>query len=161
MTRRIKGWGGAAVLVVLVALGLVWALWLPDAETDVYADDLPRQNRTGEGSNVDGVAGQKVGSESVLLPEETGVIVEGSTDANDVTTIADPDAEVLEEGGSRLEPDDVISPETGEVQNDTGMVMVDPDTGIEGDPDDPDAETDRTDAPDTEADGSDDTRETN
>lgn len=149
MTRRMTGWIGAAALAAIVALGLVWALYQPDAETDVYADELDRQNRTGEGSNVDGIADVK--DDNIRMPEEPGALIDGSTDANDLTTIADPDNEVegwTNEGSRRMDPDEVVSPETGTVDNETGLIMTDePAADADEASDDTDAAMSETDEP--------------
>ena len=136
MTRRSKGMISFAVVVLIVVLALGWLASGSDSELD-------RQHRTGAGSNVDGISGQTEGG--VLQPEGPGVIIEGSTDATDLDRISDPDAEVAPGGGSVVEPEDVVSPEIGEVQNDTGMVTVEPDPGVDGDAFEGNAEEETTD----------------
>ncbi|SDY59640.1 hypothetical protein [Citreimonas salinaria] len=124
MTRRSKGFISVAVVAVIVVLALGWLATQDDSEMD-------RQHRTGEGSNLDGISGQT--EDGVLQPEGPGVFIEGSTNATDTTAIQDPDPEVPPQEGSAVQPDQVISPERGEVQNDTGMVTVEPDLGVDGD----------------------------
>lgn len=130
MTRRSRGWIGAAAVAVIVILGVIWAFGLFEAETNLVADDQQEQLRNEKGDIQQGIVGQT--SDDVTLPAETDEFIEGSTAASDPNTINEPDGDT--EGGSVIEPDDVVSPERGEVQNDTGIVTTNPGSGTGGDP---------------------------
>lgn len=125
MTRRSRGWIVTALAAVIVVLGVIWAFGLFEPETNLVADDQQEQLRNEKGDIQEGIVGRK--SDDITVPAETDEFIEGSTAASDPNTINEPDADT--EGGSVIEPDDVVSPERGEVQNDTGIVTTNPGSG--------------------------------
>ena len=115
-----------AVLAVVVGIlsAILWANGqTPYSQTQPYSGDV-QQNPTGAGSNPDGVVGKSV--DGVNMPVENAAPVTGSADANDLTGIerTAPQNTVADEGRVKdLAPGDVVSPEEGRIDPDTGMVV--------------------------------------
>ena len=114
-------------LVVVIAAIVAFVVWQfgPTAysTTNPYPDDLS-QNPTGAGSNPDDVGTVLEDEANVPVERVPSNIIDGNADATDLTGITDPlqDNTVADEDRRLLDADEVISPENGTVNNETGMV---------------------------------------
>lgn len=123
----------ALAALAAAAIGAtVWALDVaPYSETQPYADgreDAP----TGAGSLPDGIAAQQV--DGVTVTEDPSAMMAGSTDANDLTGIEETDGpqnRVEDDGRRLLSADEVIAPEEGDVNPETGLVRSDASVGLD------------------------------
>lgn len=114
-----------AIIVAIVALvGLAVWHFGPTAysTTNPYLDDL-EQNPTGAGSNPDGAA--SLLEDRFPVERSAGPLMDGSTDATDLTGISEPgvDDTVQDEGRRTLDPSEVITREEGTVSDRTGTVQ--------------------------------------
>jgi len=115
----------AAIIVVVVAL-LVLVIWqfgpVPYSNTTPDMEGV-LENPTGAGSNPDGAA--SVLEQNFPVEREDGQMLDGSTDATDLTGIegSGEDDTVADEDRRLLEPGQVVSPEDGTVSNQTGVVQ--------------------------------------
>ena len=124
-TQKARFLRPVALILAVIAIGLV-AIWQigPTAysETDPYADDL-EQNPTGAGSNPEGTA--SVLEDGFPVERDADEVIDGSTEAaNDPgITRTQPENTVGDEGRRTLDPGEVVSPEEGEISNETGVVQ--------------------------------------
>ena len=127
---------GRPLILVAIVAGLIAIVMWQFADTTVtqkneFADDV-MQNPTGAGSNPDGVAAESL--DGVTLTRDPAAIIEGSSDAADQTAIEGPagaSATVPDPGGRTLSADEVIDPERGQVNPETGLVRTNEDAGID------------------------------
>ncbi|WP_439123999.1 hypothetical protein [Marivita sp.] len=115
------------VTIIVLSVGLVGiAIWQigpsPYSQTNPYLDD-PSQSPTGAGSNPDGTAA--VVEDQFPIERDADRIIDGSSDANDLTGITrtQPENTVADEGRRTLDPSDVVTPDSGTVSNETGTVQ--------------------------------------
>lgn len=114
-------------IVVVIAAIVAFVVWqfgpVAYSTTNPYPDDLT-QNPTGAGSNPDDVGTVLEDEANVPVERVPSDILDGSADATDLTGIQDPvpDNTVADEGRRLLDADEVVSPENGTVNNQTGMV---------------------------------------
>lgn len=112
-----------AVIAAIVAF-VVWQFGpVAYSTTNPYPDDLT-QNPTGAGSNPDDVGTVLEDEPNVPVERAPSDIIDGNADATDLTGITkpEPDNTVADEGQRLLDADEVVSPENGTVNNETGMV---------------------------------------
>lgn len=117
MSAQSNGRKYLPVVLVLALVAISWAVmtmwhddWAPEGANFNEPNETPNVNPVGAGSNPEGSAAV-IDDGIVQHADESEIIGAGSS--------GNPD----QSAGRTLDPDEVISPETGRVDNETGTVQ--------------------------------------
>lgn len=123
----IEAYHGAArpiLLAVITVAAIAAAIAYTEGRSssvDPYAGEV-EQAPTGAGSTADGAAAAS--NEGVLVQQSDAPLFDGATDATDATGIEmTPENTVADDGGRTLQADEVIDPDAGTVNPETGRVV--------------------------------------